>query len=183
MKMCRVFIMFFMIFCLGFTSVFSVLNTVYAEIRPNDEQSEAGLKITSNKQAEEKALKRVKDATIVVTAVSGDKLYYQVDLEKGTKEYSLLYYASDGKLHYYGWEKNNVSRKSTKKIMSKNKCKKLAKKKVKKGIITKVIKKCDDGMDIYKVYMKKSNKKFELKFHARTGKLIEYSWILVATNK
>lgn len=183
MKMRRVFVIFFIMFCFGFTSVFSVSNAVYAEIRPNDKQSEAGLKITSNKQAEEKALKRVKDATVVSTAVSLDKLYYQVCLGKGTKEYSLFYYASDGKLHHYGWEENNVDRNSNKKIMSKSKCKKLAKKKVKKGKITRVVKKYDDGIDIYKVYMKKTNKKFELKFHARTGKLIEYGWKLVATNK
>lgn len=34
----------------------------------------------------------------------------------------------------------------------------------------------DDGIEIYEVEMKKGSVKYELKYHGRTGKLLEYKW-------
>lgn len=138
-------------------------------------------KITSISQAEKEALKKVKGAT--VTEVDKDYedgvLVYEVQLVKGTKEYDITYRASDGKMLSYGWEDNAVNRTSKKKIMSKADCKKLEKKKVKNAKITSIVKKYDDGVDIYKIKMKTSSKKYVLEYHARTGKLLEYEWELI----
>lgn len=169
MEMRRVLMMFFMMVCLGLVGVLSFTDTAYAK------------KITSIEQAEKKAKNKVKNATVTEVDVDYEegKLVYEVQLIKGTKEYDVTYRASDGKLVSYGWEESAINRYSEKEIMSMNQCKKLAKKKVSKGTITSVTKKFDDGISIYKVKMKKSNKKYTLKYHARTGELLEYKWELV----
>lgn len=137
--------------------------------------------ITSIEQAEEEALNKVKGAT--VTEVDKDYengvLVYEVELVKGTKEYDITFRASDGKTLSYGWEDYNVNRTSKKKIMSKSAIKKLAKKKVKNATITSIVKKWDDGVDVYKVKMQTGTKKYSLEYHARTGKLLEYEWDLL----
>lgn len=138
-------------------------------------------KITSISQAEKEALKKVKGAT--VTEVDKDYengiLVYEVQLRKGTKEYEITYRASDGKILSYGWEDYKVNRTSKKKIMSKSACKKLAKEKVKSGKITSIVKKRDDGVDVYKIKMKTSNRIYTLVYHARTGKLLEYEYNVI----
>lgn len=139
--------------------------------------------ITSIYQAKRLARQKVKGAT--VTEADKDyengELVYEVTLVKGKKEYDLTYRASDAKLVSYSWEFPSVYvSKGKGKIISKSKCKRLAKKQVSGGSITSIVKKRSDGIDIYKVKMKKSNKKYELKFHARTGKLLEYEWKLTA---
>ncbi len=138
-------------------------------------------KITSINQAEQKALKKVKSATVTEIDKDYDDgvLVYEVHLIKGTKEYDITYRASDGKTLSYGWEENAVNRTSKKKIMSKASCKKLAKKKVKNAKITSIVKKTDDGVVVYKLKMKTKSKKYELVYHARTRKLLEYDWELI----
>lgn len=138
-------------------------------------------KITSINQAEQKALKKVKGATVTEIDKDYDDgvLVYEVHLIKGTKEYDITYRASDGKTLSYGWEENAVNRTSKKKIMSKASCKKLAKKKVKNAKITSIVKKTDDGVVVYKLKMKTKSKKYELVYHARTRKLLEYDWELI----
>ncbi|MCX4320207.1 MAG: PepSY domain-containing protein [Lachnospiraceae bacterium] len=137
--------------------------------------------ITSSYQAKRLAREKVKGAT--VTEVDRDyekgELVYEVKLVKGKKEYELTYRASDAKLISYKWEIASwYITKGKGKIISKSKCKKLAKKEVSGGSITSLVKKRSDGIDIYKVKMKKGSKKYELEFHARTGKLLEYEWEL-----
>ena len=137
--------------------------------------------ITSSYQAKKLAREKVKGAT--VTEVDRDyekgELVYEVKLVKGKKEYELTYRASDAKLIAYKWEIASwYITKGKGKIISKSKCKKLAKKEVSGGSITSLVKKRSDGIDIYKVKMKKGSKKYELEFHARTGKLLEYEWEL-----
>ena len=58
--------------------------------------------------------------------------------------------------------------------MSESKCRSLAQKKVPGASITSIRLKYDDGIDQYKVKMKKGNKKYELEYHARTRELIGY---------
>lgn len=141
--------------------------------------------VTSIYQAKRLAKAKVKGAT--VTEIDRDyengTLVYEVQLIKGKKEYDLVYRASDAKLISYGWEIMSLYIKDSKKsIISTSKCKKLAKKQVSGGTITYIMKKYSDGIEIYKVVMKKGNKKYELKFHARTGKLLEYDWELTTKN-
>lgn len=166
------FAMVFMIICFTLIGVFSSSNTAYAK------------KITSTRDAEKKALNEVKKAVVLEVDMDYEKgaIVYEVYLIKGTKEYEITYRASDGKMISYGWEEQEINKYSNKKIMSKSKCKKLARKKVKNGKITSLVRKYDDGISIYKVKMQKSKKRYEMKFHARTGKLLEYKWEL-ATSK
>lgn len=137
--------------------------------------------LTSEKQAQEKALDKVKNAT--VTEVDYDredgKPVYEVELVKGTKEYQLTYRASDGKLIAYGWEEHAVDRYTGTKLIGESKCRELADRKVSHATLISIVRKYDDGTPVYKVKMKKGSKKFELKFHAGTGQLIEYEWKLV----
>ena len=135
-------------------------------------------KITSIRQAEKLARKKVKNATITESDKDYEKgvLIYEIEMIKGTKEYNLTYRASDGKLIEYGWEQHKLNRSSRKKKMSESKCRSLAQKKVPGASITSIRLKYDDGIDQYKVKMKKGNKKYELEYHARTRELIGYEW-------
>ncbi|MCI8873478.1 MAG: hypothetical protein HFH51_11585 [Lachnospiraceae bacterium] len=156
-----------MICCLALIGILAVPNTAYAK------------KITSDSQVRRLAKKEVKGAVIIEIDRDYEKgnLVYEVKLMKGTKEYDLTYRASDGKLIEYDMEELRV-RPSSKKIISKSKCKRLAKKKVKGGQIISIRLKFDDGIEEYKVKMQKGSKKYELEYHARTGKLIGYQWKL-----
>ncbi len=169
MKMRKLFAMFFMMICLVATGSFLSPVKAYAK------------KITSMRQAEKKALKEVKKANITEVDKDYEKgiLVYEIHLVKGSREYEITYRASDGKMVSYGWDENSINQYSKKKIVSRGKCKKLAQKKVKNGKITSLVRKYDDGIRVYKVKMKKGNKKYELEFHAETGKLLEYKWELV----
>lgn len=166
MKMRKIFTMFFIMICLVSAGILLPPNKAYAE------------KITSIRQAEKKALKEVKNAVVKEVDMDYEKgtMVYEIQLVKGTREYDITYRASDGKMIAYGWEELGVSPSDNRKIMSESKCRKLAQKKVKKGKITSIVRKYDDRVVIYKVKMKQGNKKYELKYHARTGKLLEYEW-------
>lgn len=171
MKKRSIIMSLFLIFSLVCTNIFFFPSAVSAK------------EVTSIYQAKRLAKAKVKGAT--VTEVDQDyengTLVYEVQLIKGKKEYDLVYRASDAKLISYGWEINSIYiGNSGKSIISTNKCKKLAKKQVSGGTILSIVKKYSDGIDVYKVVMKKGNKKYELKFHARTGKLLEYDWELTA---
>ncbi len=63
--------------------------------------------------------------------------------------------------------------------ITKKECRQLAKKKVKNAKITSIYKKYDDGIKVYKVNMHNNKKEYTLKYHAKTGTLLEYEWELV----
>ncbi len=158
--------MLLLMFCFVSVGVLATPHSVYAK------------KINSMKEAEKLARKKVKNATIVESDKDYEKgvLIYEIEMVKGTKEYNLTYRASDGKLIEYGWEQHKLDRSSRKKKMSESKCRSLAQKKVPGASITSIRLKYDDGIDQYKVKMKKGNKKYELEYHARTRELIGYEW-------
>lgn len=139
--------------------------------------------INSVKQVKKLAKKQVKGARIdkVEMDYENGKLVYDVELSKGKKEYNLVFRASDAKLVSYEWEIHswNVSN-GHGKLIGIKKAKKLAKKQVKNATITSIMKKHSDGIDVYRVKMKTRSKKYELKIHARTGKILEYEWELAA---
>ncbi len=142
-------------------------------------------KISSANQAKQKALQKVPNATVTDLDKDYDDgtLVYEVELVKGAKKFDITYRASDGKMIEYGWEKISVGASQSKPLISKNKCKSLALKKVKKAKIVSISQKFDDGVDIYKVKATAGNKRFKLKFHARTGALIEYQWELAPSTQ
>ena len=135
-------------------------------------------KITSTSQAEKKALKEVKNAVVTESEMDtedGEKVY-EITLHKGTKEYEFVYRAKDGKKIEYSWEENNIASVDQSKTLSKKECKKLAKAKVKGASVLSLTQKMDDGVSIYKVKLKKGNKKYTLEYLVNGKKLIEYKW-------
>lgn len=142
--------------------------------------------ITSARQAEKLAKKEVKGAVVIETDTDEEygELVYEVELQKGAKQYDLVYRASDSKLISYKYDvKYGYKKKGGQKCISAGKCKKLAKKQARGAKITSVRKKYSDGVLVYKVKMKKGNKKYEMKIHAGTGKVLEYEWDLILKNK
>ncbi len=139
-------------------------------------------KITGITQARNKALKEVKNATILDVDKDYDDgvLVYDVDLLKGKKKYNIVYRASDGKKIEYGWELKGYYSKNGKTI-SKSSCQKLALNKVKNATVMSIVNKTDDGMQVYKVKLKKGDKRYTLEYHASTGKLMEYEWEVVSS--
>ena len=170
MRRCKALGAMILAICLVATSVCITPQTVQAK------------QITSFKQVKKLAKKQVKGAAVVKVDMDYDngKLVYEVEMSKGKKEYNLAYRASDSKLISYEWEIHpwSVSR-GRGKVMSMGKAKKLAKKQVKNASITSIMRTYSDGIDVYRVKMKTSSKKYELKLHARTGKVLEYEWELV----
>lgn len=148
--------------------------------QPQDVYAKA---ITSASQAQTKALKKVEGATVIEVEydVEDGVGEYDVELVKGSKKYDITYRASDGKMLSYGWEKTGVTPSYDKPIISMETCKSKAQKKVKSAELVSINQKTDDGIDIYKVKMSSSTKKYDLKYHARTGALIEYDWELKTT--
>lgn len=157
-------------FCLTALGVTAFAGPVYAK------------KITSMKQAANLALQTVKNGDIVEVDKDYEKgtLIYEVQLLKGKKEYDVTYRASDGKMLAYGWEEYRVLRGSGKKTISKAKCRQLVTKEVPGGKILSLVKKYDDGIPVYKAKADKGSKRYTLKYHGKTGKLIEYEWKLTA---
>ncbi|MCI8814222.1 MAG: hypothetical protein HFH60_11145 [Lachnospiraceae bacterium] len=140
-------------------------------------------KITGLKQAARMALQTVKngDVTEVDRDYERGKLVYEVQVIKGAREYDITYRASDGKMLSYGWEEYRVTRGKGKKVISKNKCRNLVMKEVPNGKIVNLVKKYDDGIPVYKVKTDKKGKRYTLKYHGKTGKLLEYEWELTTT--
>lgn len=139
--------------------------------------------ISSVQQAEKQAEKQVNGAEVLKTErdYEDGELVYEVELSKGTKEYNLVFRASDAKLISYEWEIYSWNVKNgSGSLIGLSKAKELAKEQVPKAKITSVMKKHSDGIDLYKVKMKTDSKKYELKIHARTGKILEYKWELTA---
>ena len=142
--------------------------------------------ITKASQVKKLAKKQVKGAASI--RVKKDRedgiLVYQAKLLKGKKQYELVYRASDGKLVSQSWEISKAYvKKGNGKLIGLKKCKNLAKKQVPNGKITSAVKKRSKGIDFYDIKIKKGSKKYELKYHARTGKLVEYEWELTAASQ
>lgn len=157
------------VFCLTLANVCFLPGTVSAK------------EISSIQQAQKQAKDRVNGAKVVKTEQDYEdgELVYEVELSKGKKEYSLVFRASDAQMISYEWEIDSWSvTKGSGALIGLDKAKELAKEQVPKAKITSVMKKYSDGIDLYKVKMKTSSKKYELKIHARTGKILKYKWEL-----
>ena len=155
--------------CFVFFGAFSFSDSVHAK------------SITSLNQAVQMAKKAVKNATVTERDQDYEdgQLVYDIHLVKKTKEYEITYRASDGEMLSYGWEEYNVQRNSKKKTIGKSKCRQLALKEVPGATILSLVQKYDDGVSIYKLKLDKGNKRYTMKYHAKTGKLIEYEWELL----
>ena len=169
MKKRSVFAAVLLMVCLVFANVVCLPSFVQAK------------QLTKISQVKKLAKKQVKGASILKVEKDREdgQVVYEVKLSKGKKKYQLIYRASDSKLLSYEWElKSRYIKKGGGVAITRDKCKELALKEVSGATITKISQKFDDGVSLYKVKMKKGNKKYELKFHAFTGKLLEYEWEL-----
>ena len=142
----------------------------------------AGAKaIQSASQAQEAALKEVPSATVVEvdTDMENGELIYEVELQKGGKEYNLHYRSSDGSLVKYEWELNHPPyTNQNKKNLSKQAIRKKALEQVKNATVVSTVLKHDDGRSEYKVVLKKGNKQYKLVYDSKSGRLLEYEWEL-----
>ena len=136
-------------------------------------------KMQSAQQAQNAALQKVPSAKVIeVDADTEDGvLVYEVELQKSGKEYKLEYRASDGKLLKYEWEVLNPSHgNQNKKNLSKQAIKKKALKQVSNATVISIVLDHDDGMAQYEVKLQKGNKRYDLVYNSKTGKLLEYQW-------
>lgn len=135
-------------------------------------------KLSSLTDAQKAAQKKVPSATVkeIDTDMENGVLVYDVELIKNNKEYTLQYRSSDGKLMEYGWEIIRPSANQTGKKLTKAAVKAKARKKVAKATILSIVLDYDDGVEEYKVKLKKGNKKYELVYNSRGGKLLGYQW-------
>lgn len=129
----------------------------------------------SKAKIKKKAKKQVKKAKITSVRLKYDDglAEYKVKMKKGSKKYSLTYHAKTGKLLDYEWEIVKKASSSSKYI-GVPKAKAIAKKKVPGAQIIKVEYDKDDGIPVYEVEMIKGNMEYELKIHAKSGKILEY---------
>ena len=134
--------------------------------------------ITSESEAVAKAQAKVPGATVTEADRDHENgvVVYDVELVKGNKKFEITWRASDARIISYGWEKISVGAGRNKPVISESRCRSLAQNKVKKGTILSISRKYDDGVEYYKVKMSDADKIYKLKFHARTGALIEYEW-------
>ncbi len=128
----------------------------------------------SKAKIKKKAKKQVKKAKINSVRLKYDDglAEYKVKMKKGSKKYSLTYHAKTGKLLDYEWE--IVKKSSSSKYIGVPKAKSIANKKVPGAQVVKVEYDKDDGIPVYEVEMIKGNMEYELKIHAKTGKILEY---------
>ncbi len=139
-------------------------------------------KMQTPQQAQKAALAKVPSAKVVDVDSDTEHgvLVYEVELHKSGKEYKLEYRASDGKLLKYEWEVLNPAfGNQNKKNLSKKAIKEKALKQVKGASLVSIVLDHDDGMAQYEVKMHKGNKKYELVYNSKTGKLLEYQWEIV----
>ena len=161
--------------CCMFFFVFSILSgtdTVEAK------------KMTSVEQAKKAALKKVPSATVIKVGADYEDgvRVYEVELRKAGKEHNFEYRASDGKLLQYDWEINNPPiQDQNKKNISKKAIQKKARNKVKKATVLGTALTYDDGRAEYKVKLSNKSKSYKLVYDAKSGKLLEYEWKLLAS--
>lgn len=140
--------------------------------------------IRSLEKAKQAAKKQVPSARIIETEMDTDNgtTVYEVALRKGSREYSLTFRASDGKLLEYEWELPNTSYSiQNKKNLTQSAIQKKALKQVKNARVKSIVLKTDDGLQEYKVTLTKGKRQYKLLYNAKNGTLLEYEWKLVSS--
>lgn len=140
--------------------------------------------INSESAASKAAKKEVgSSATVVEVDMDMEKgvLYYDVELLKKGKTYTLKYKSKTGELTEYGWEVNIKPSSWKDKVLSKSSIQKKAQQKVKGAKVLSIHTDYDDGMQEYDVKLQKGSKRYELVYTAFSGKLLEYKWEKVST--
>lgn len=163
-------------FTLAFTS--AVTSTCLGGIHAEAKQ------IRSLEAAKQAAKKQVPYAQVTEAEMDTDDgtTVYEISLNKGSKEYSLKFRASDGTLLEYEWELPNTSYSiQNKKSLTKSKIQKKALKQVKNARVKSIVLNTDDGLQEYKVVLTNGKRQYKLLYNAKNGKLLEYEWKLISS--
>ncbi len=140
--------------------------------------------IKSAGAAQKAALKKVGSATVIEVDMDMERgvLFYDVELLKKNKTYTLKYNSKTGALSEYGWEINiKPYSGQADKLISQSSIQKKALKKVKNAKIINIHNDYDDGISEYDIKLQKGNKRYELVYNASSGKLLDYKWEIVST--
>lgn len=141
--------------------------------------------INSAGAAQKAALKKVgSSATVIEVDMDMERgvLFYDVELLKKNKTYTLKYNSKTGALSEYGWEINiKPYSGQSGKLISRSSIQKKALKKVKKAKVLSIHNDYDDGISEYDIKLQKGTKRYELVYNAASGKLLEYKWEIVST--
>lgn len=161
---------------LAFTSavISACLGGIHAEAK----------QIPTLEAAKQAAKKQVPSAQVTKAEMDTDHgtTVYEVSLRKGSKEYSLKFRSSDGKLLEYEWELPNTSYSiQNKKTLAQSQIKKKALKQVKNARVKSIVLKTDDGLQEYKIALTKGKRRYKLLYNAKNGTLLEYEWKLVSS--
>lgn len=131
-------------------------------------------KIISIDKCRELAKKQIKVKTIasIVQKRSHGVDLYKVKAQKGSKKYELKINARTGKLLEYEW-KLTVKKKNNPQYIGAERAKKIALEKTQGGTAVKVKFEMDDGVPVYEVDVIKDELEYEIKIHARSGRILE----------
>lgn len=139
---------------------------------PNTSYSIQNKPNVSKKTIRKKALKLVKNGKIsrLYLDVDDGLSEYKVTLKKGNRQYKLLYNAKNGKLLEYEWKL--VSSASSGKNIGMQKAQEIALQKVPGATVVKVEYDKEDG--VYEIELKKDGYEYDIKVHAKSGKILEF---------
>lgn len=129
------------------------------------------------KSIRKKAKNKVKNAAVLGIVLKHDdgRSEYKVKLQKGNKNYTLVYDSKSGKLLEYEWEIVSSGSASAKnKDIGLEKAKAIAMKKAPGATIVKAKTDDDDGVKVYEIEMVKGIYEYEVKIDAKTGKVLEF---------
>ena len=85
-----------------------------------------------------------------------------------------MYNSKTGKLLEYEWEITSTKSASKVKYIGVEKAKSIAQKKAPKATIVKVEFEKDDGVPVYEIEMIEGIYEYDVKIHAKTGKILEF---------
>lgn len=131
--------------------------------------------VMSKSQCKKLARKKVSKGKITsITKKLDDGIYvYKVKMKKGSKKYTLKYHARTRELLEYEWEL--VTKTSDKKnnYIGREKARQIALAQVPGAVVVKIEFDKDDGVPVYEVELIKDEFEYEIKIHAKTGKILD----------
>lgn len=130
----------------------------------------------SEKTIEDKAKKKVKNAKVISIRLKKDDgmSQYKVKLSKGSTKYKLVYNSKTGALLEYEWEALQKADSSNSKYIGVEKAKSIAQEKAPNATIVKAEFDKDDGVPVYEIDMVEGKYEYDVKIHAKTGKILEF---------
>ena len=134
--------------------------------------------LISEDQCRQLAQNKVKNGKILsIVQKTDDGIdIYKVKMQSGNKAYTLEFHARTGALIDYKWKLKTTSSNSSNtgsSYIGLSRAKSIAQNAVPGGTIIKAEFDMDDGVPVYEIELIKGNYEYELKIHAKTGKILE----------